>query len=85
MRGFGTINEDVSLSKYVRFGENYQFQLRLETFNTLNRHNLGDPTTSMTSTQFGLITSVSGNRTAQITLVSTSRLPPGLHVHARRR
>ncbi len=67
LRGFGTVNEDVALTKSAVFKENFRFQIRLETFNTRNRYNLGNPNMSLTSSQFGIITSVSGNRTAQIT------------------
>ena len=69
-RGFATRNEDIGIQKVQAFGENgkYRFRLRAEFLNLLNRHTLGGITTSPTSTTFGQVTSVSGNRTGQVTL-----------------
>jgi hypothetical protein len=64
--GFGTISEQVSLSKNMKFKERFKWQLRVEFYNVFNRHQLGGINTSITSPLFGQVTSASGNRTGQI-------------------
>ena len=66
LRGFGTINENLSLQKTVRFVEKYRFQLRADFLNAFNRPQWGGIQTNVTSPQFGQITSVSGNRSIQL-------------------
>jgi hypothetical protein len=48
---------DASLMKEFHFTERRYFQVRLETFNTLNRPGFGTPNLTPTSSSFGLITS----------------------------
>jgi hypothetical protein len=48
---------DASLMKEFHFTERRYFQVRVETFNTLNRAGFGTPNLSPTSSSFGLITS----------------------------
>jgi len=57
LRADGINNLDSSILKNFRFRKDIDFQLRLETFNTLNRPAFGGPNTSATSASFGLITS----------------------------
>ena len=64
--GCGTISENISLSKNMKFKERFRWQLRVEFYDVFNRHVLGGITTSITSPLFGQITSASGNRTGQI-------------------
>lgn len=64
--GFGTISENVSLSKNMRFKERFRWQLRVEFYNLFNRHQLGGINTTITSPLFGQVTTASGNRTGQI-------------------
>ena len=64
--GFGTISENVSLSKNMKIKERFRWQLRIEFYNVFNRHQLGGINTTITSPLFGQVTSVSGNRTGQI-------------------
>jgi len=64
--GFGTISENISLSKNMRIKERFRWQLRVEFYDVFNRHQLGGITTSITSPLFGQVTSASGNRTGQI-------------------
>jgi hypothetical protein len=66
VRNFGTINEDIGVQKNHKIGEKVRFQLRAELLNAFNRHNLGGITTNVTSPSFGQVTTVSGNRTAQL-------------------
>jgi hypothetical protein len=48
---------DASLLKEFHVTERKYFQVRFETFNTLNRPGFGTPNLSPTSSSFGLITS----------------------------
>jgi hypothetical protein len=66
IRGLGRWSEDLCLYKNHRIAEKYRFQLRAEFLNPFNRHYLGSPSTSINSTTFGQITSVSGERSIQI-------------------
>ena len=47
-------------------GTTHRFDLRVEAFNILNRTRLGNAVTNPTLPDFGLITSLTGNRTMQI-------------------
>lgn len=67
-RGFGTINEDLSVQKSFRLAEKYRVQFRLDMFDVFNRHNLTSIDTSITSPSFGQVTGVGGNRTVQINM-----------------
>jgi len=65
LRGFGTINEDFALQKNAQLTEKVRFQLRGEFLNAFTRWTLNGPNTSVTSPNFGQITSNYGNRTIQ--------------------
>jgi hypothetical protein len=67
-RTFGTINEDLALRKVARLGESWRLQFRAEALNAFNRSTLGGITTSVTNSQFGQVTSISGNRQMQLGL-----------------
>jgi len=66
-RGFGTINEDISLVKAFRVHEKYRVQFRAEALNAFNRSTLGGIVTDVTNPQFGQVTGITGNRQIQIT------------------
>jgi hypothetical protein len=66
VRGFGTINENLTLTKSHRLTERVNFQLRGELLNLFNRHNLGGISGDVNSPNFGYATSVSGNRQVQV-------------------
>ncbi len=66
VRDFATLNEDLSIQKVVQITEKLRFRLRGEFLNALNRHNLGGVSTSVNNANFGQVTSVSGNRNAQV-------------------
>jgi hypothetical protein len=66
VRSFPTLNEDLALSKSNRITEKVRFSLRAEFFDALNRHKLGGVSTSFSSSNFGQVTSVSGNRQMQV-------------------
>jgi hypothetical protein len=64
--GFGTISENVSLSKNMKIKERFKWQLRIEFYDVFNRHQLSGINTTITSPLFGQVTNASGNRTSQI-------------------
>jgi Carboxypeptidase regulatory-like domain len=64
--GFGTISENVSLSKNLKIKERFKWQLRIEFYDVFNRHQLSGINTTITSPLFGQVTNVTGNRTSQI-------------------
>ena len=66
IRGFATRSEDGGLSKNFRIHERARMQFRAELLNMFNRHTLGGINTTISSPQFGQVTSVSGNRTVQL-------------------
>ena len=66
VRGFPTRNEDLALAKSNKITEKVRFSLRAEFLNALNRHTLGGISTSISSANFGQVTSVSGNRQMQV-------------------
>lgn len=60
VRGPGYAVLDLALLKNISFGGSRQLQLRLESYNTLNRANLRDPNRTATSTALGTITLQNG-------------------------
>jgi hypothetical protein len=56
-RGPGFFTLDSSLVKNTNIRENVVFQLRADMFNLFNHLNAGNPSTSITSSTFGQITS----------------------------
>jgi hypothetical protein len=56
---------DASLMKTFLISETVHFQLRMDTFNTLNHTNLGNPVTNVNSSTFGQLTTATA-RTMQI-------------------
>jgi hypothetical protein len=55
-------------AKTFRFHERYRLPVRGEFLNLFNRHQLGGINTTISSSQFGRVTSVSGNRSLQLGL-----------------
>lgn len=66
VRGFGTINEDLTLTKGFRLWERARFQVRAEALNAFNRSNLGSPNTNVANALFGQISTRGGNRVVQL-------------------
>ena len=60
VRGPGYAVLDLSLLKNFSLGGNRQIQFRLESYNALNRTNLGNPNTATTSSALGTITAQNG-------------------------
>jgi hypothetical protein len=61
-------SEDISIQKTFRFRHEVRMQVRGELFNAFNRQTFGGIITNVLDERFGQITSVGGNRTAQIGL-----------------
>ena len=64
-RGPGYAQVDLALAKSFRITERVHSQLRLDSFNALNRVNLNNPSTDLTSNNFGKATSASTPRAYQ--------------------
>jgi hypothetical protein len=69
LRGFTQKYESISLSKTTPLSEKAHLELSLDAINPFNFHRWGTPNTSITSSNFGQVTSTSavgGSRTLQI-------------------
>jgi hypothetical protein len=62
----GSIDVDAALSRTFQMVERLGLMFRVEAFNALNHPNWGGPTTSITSGQFGQITSFGAPRILQL-------------------
>jgi len=62
LQGPGSFTLDVDLVKRVRIGEGKEFEFRVDAIDVLNTPRFGNPTTAINDTNFGRITSASGNR-----------------------
>jgi hypothetical protein len=61
-RGPGIIRFDANLVKRFRIAETKEFEFRLDAINVLNTPNWGDPEDSIHDTNFGRVTSATGER-----------------------
>ncbi|MBK7927667.1 MAG: TonB-dependent receptor [Bryobacterales bacterium] len=68
LRNPGTFGFDTVFSRWQPIKERLRLQFRAEFYNLLNHPNLGAPTTGITSSTFGVITSKAGNRTVVMAL-----------------
>jgi hypothetical protein len=69
VRGPGSINTDVSLSKHLLvFKEKLDGELRLDAFNVFNHANFGNPNTNIESPLFGQVSTTNGPRILQVAL-----------------
>jgi hypothetical protein len=66
LRGPGTNNLKVSVTKNNQVGEHIKLQLRCEYFNVANHPIYAAPGTSLGSTTFGIVSSKTQNRTGQL-------------------
>jgi hypothetical protein len=62
IEGPGNIGLDANLIKRVRIDETREFEVRFDAINVLNRPNFGSPELNINNTNFGRITSATGNR-----------------------
>ena len=68
MRGPGSWNFDIAMSRRILIKEQSAIELRAEAFNILNHVNLTNPTTTLNSTLFGKVTSALDPRIMQFAL-----------------
>jgi hypothetical protein len=69
IRGPGTINADVALSKHLLFfREKLDSELRLDAFNVFNHANFANPNTNILSPLFGQVSTTNGPRILQVAL-----------------
>jgi outer membrane receptor protein involved in Fe transport len=69
IRGPGSINTDVSLSKHILLiGEKLDGELRLDAFNVFNHANFANPNTNILSPLFGQVSTTNGPRILQVAL-----------------
>src|SRR5260370_35612623 len=68
LRNPGAFSFDTVMSRWQPIRERMRLQFRAEMYNVLNHPNLGTPSTSITSSTFGQITSKNGNRTITMAL-----------------
>jgi hypothetical protein len=66
--GPGRFNVDMGLTRSFRLGGERQIQARAEIFNVLNNVQLGNPVSSLNSSNFGFITGASDPRIIQLAL-----------------
>jgi hypothetical protein len=66
--GPGYFRWDASLFKNFKLSERFNLQFRAESFNVLNHTNFNNPTTSLTSSVYGQITSARDPRNMQLAL-----------------
>jgi len=64
----GSINFDMALSRNFPFRERYTLHVRADFFNIMNHANWNGPSTGITSSTFGQITSFGGPRLIQLAL-----------------
>ena len=67
-RGPGRANVDLGVQKKFKVRERLTTEFRFEMFNALNRVNLGNPNTTVTSTNFMRITGAGSPRILQFAL-----------------
>jgi hypothetical protein len=66
IEGPGRYSLDMNLIKRVRIDEAKEFEVRVDAINVLNHSNWGNPNLDINSTNFGRITTKTGNRTFTI-------------------
>jgi len=68
IQGPNQFNIDLGLSRRIRFKETRALEIRSEFFNALNHPTFGNPSTTLTNSRFGAITSASDPRILQFSL-----------------
>jgi hypothetical protein len=67
-RSFRTFRTNVSVAKSFKIREKMHGDFRADIFDLFNQKTWGNPTTDLSSNQFGIITTANGNRTMQLGL-----------------
>jgi hypothetical protein len=68
LQGPGYYNLDLALSRSFQTRESQKLEVRFESFNSLNQVNFSNPTSSLSSAQFGRITSAGSPRILQVAM-----------------
>jgi hypothetical protein len=68
VRGPGSKNVDMALSRNIRFSNSQSVEIRVEAFNAFNWFQLGNPATGLNSATFGQITTAGSPRVMQFAL-----------------
>jgi hypothetical protein len=68
LRGPGSVNLDFALSRIFELHENWRLEVRAEAFNAMNHVRLNNPTTSLNSSNFGIITGAADPRILQLAM-----------------
>ncbi|MFN7923060.1 MAG: TonB-dependent receptor [Bryobacteraceae bacterium] len=68
VHGPGRLNFDLSLSRSFRFQERYRLEARFEAFNAINHTNYSNPTTNLSSANFGKILGAADPRILQVSM-----------------
>ena len=66
--GPGRVNFDAALSRLFRYRERWQLEVRAEAFNAINHANFNGPTTNLSNSKFGVITSAQDPRILQFAM-----------------
>ena len=66
VRTCGSLNENISIIKYIPIKERVRFQFGSDFFNAFNRHSWGAPNTDIDNSGFGTITSTGPGRVIQV-------------------
>ncbi|MBS1854618.1 MAG: TonB-dependent receptor [Acidobacteria bacterium] len=64
----GLVNFDLALSRLFHYRERWQLEARAEAFNAINHTNFNGPTTNLSNSKFGVITSAQDPRILQFAL-----------------
>jgi hypothetical protein len=67
-RSFRTFRTNMSVAKSFTIREKTHADFRADIFDLFNQKTWSNPTTDLSSNQFGIITNASGNRTMQLGL-----------------
>jgi len=65
LRGPGYINVDLNIQKNLKFADRYGVELKSSLYNAFNHANLSNPTTTLTSANFGKITTATAPRVVE--------------------
>ncbi len=68
LRGPGTLNFDMALSRVFHMGDRWQLEARGEAFNVINHTNFNGPSTGLNSSTFGVINSAGDPRILQFAM-----------------
>jgi hypothetical protein len=71
LRGPGYVNVDLNIQKNLKFADRYGVELKTSMYNAFNHTNLSNPTTVLTSANFGKITTATNPRVIEFGIRTT--------------